>query len=214
MTEVGANAIWSGRHPAQAWVTTHPVNIRLRVMYQLIALILQPFLLLFVLTLVACANLWRERKEKRTRLLLLTLPLVGLTAMCIPPVGYLALGSLEWQYPPLREYPTDVGAIVVLAGGIIPPDEVQRRAELSPSTFYRCLHARELYQENIRARSWSAGGRSIPRNRGHRTPKRCEIILSNWASRPRTLSSKTDRERLTKTAWSPQNCSDKEASAG
>src|ERR1700733_4640983 len=87
-------------------------------MYELIGLILQPFLLLFVLTLLACANLWRKRKEKRRRLLLLTLPLVGVTTVCLPPVGYLALGSLEWRYPPPKEYPTDAGMIVVLAGGI------------------------------------------------------------------------------------------------
>jgi uncharacterized SAM-binding protein YcdF (DUF218 family) len=135
-------------------------------MYQLISLILQPFSLLFVLTLLACANLWRARTEKRSRLLLLTLPLLGLTTLCMPPVGYLALGSLEWQYPLQREYPTDVGAIVVLAGGIIPPDQVQRRAELTSSTLYRCLHAREIYQEAIRRPILVSGGQVDPSEPG------------------------------------------------
>jgi uncharacterized SAM-binding protein YcdF (DUF218 family) len=45
-------------------------------------------------------------------------------------VSRLALGSLEWQYPPQQERPADVEAIVVLAGGVIPPDGARDRAKL------------------------------------------------------------------------------------
>lgn len=116
-------------------------------MYRFLADFLQPFLLLYLLTGLALANLWRKRTETRGRLLLVTLPFLGLIVICTPAVAYLALGSLEWRYPPQYDRPDDVEAIVVLGGAMWPPDELRLRAELGQDTLYRCLHAARLYRQ-------------------------------------------------------------------
>jgi uncharacterized SAM-binding protein YcdF (DUF218 family) len=105
-------------------------------------------------------NFWR--REGRSRRLLITLPFIGLTVLCLPVVGYLALGSLEWQYPPLRERPTDAGAIVVLGGGILPADSLRDRPELSRSTFDRCRYALALYRRGGPCPVLVSGGKVDP----------------------------------------------------
>ncbi|OHB66335.1 MAG: hypothetical protein A2V70_10055 [Planctomycetes bacterium RBG_13_63_9] len=114
-------------------------------MYRLIVELLQPFPVLCLLMAVALANLWRKRAETRGRLLLLTIPLVGLVMTCMPAVAHLALGSLEWGYPPRADRPPDVGAIVVLSSSVLLPDAIRREPELEEGTLYRCLHAARLY---------------------------------------------------------------------
>lgn len=107
--------------------------------------LLQPYTLLFLLTAVGLANLWRRRGESRKRLALVTAPFAMLYLVSLPISGYFALGSLEWQYPPAEGDPPGAQAVVVLAGNISPPDGVRRRAELGHSTVYRCVHAAEVY---------------------------------------------------------------------
>jgi len=63
----------------------------------------------------------------------------------IPAVSQLALGTLEWSYPPLEHQPEDVQAIVVLAGSVYPADAVRRQPELGEDTLYRCLKAAQYY---------------------------------------------------------------------
>ena len=41
----------------------------------------------------------------------------------LPVVGHLALGSLEWCYPPQDNVADDAGAIVVLSGYVRPPSD-------------------------------------------------------------------------------------------
>ena len=81
--------------------------------------LLQPYLLLYLLAALALANLWRKRCETRGRLTVLTLAFVLLALASTPAVSYLALGSLEWQYPPGGQRPADTEVIVVLAAGLL-----------------------------------------------------------------------------------------------
>ena len=110
--------------------------------------LVQPWLWLHLLTAVALATLWRRRKESRGRLLWVTVPFVGLTLLCTPVVAHLALGSLEWRYPPRGERLTDVSAIVVLSGSARPGDGARRQVELGEDTLDRCVHALGLYRES------------------------------------------------------------------
>jgi uncharacterized SAM-binding protein YcdF (DUF218 family) len=119
--------------------------------------LLQPFLLLFLTTTIANLNLWRRRVESRRRLAWISAPLIGLYLFCTPAVSYLALGTLEWRYPPANAAPDGVQAIVVLSGGIYAPNDIQLRAVLGESTIYRCLHAHAVYQASPRPILLSGG---------------------------------------------------------
>jgi len=117
-------------------------------MYQVLVWnLLQPFTLLYLLSGFALMFLWRKRRETRARLRRITVPFVFLTVLCFPPVGYLALGSLEWQNPPLTQRPPDTQAIVVLASATYPADAVRPRPELDDGTVRRCLKALEMYRQ-------------------------------------------------------------------
>ena len=115
-------------------------------MYHLLTLLARPGSLLFLVVALALANLWRKRQESRRRLAWVTVPFVLLAVLSTPAVGFLALGTLEWAYPPHEEVPEDAQAIVVLAGYVRPQDAVRPRAELGADTLYRCLHAVALHR--------------------------------------------------------------------
>jgi len=114
-------------------------------MYHFLVKLLDPFLILYLLTAWALVNLWCKRTESRRRLLLVSVPFVGLTLVCMPAVSHLAIGTLEWWYPPSYDRPPEVQAIVVLSSEMHPPDESGLEAELGPKSIYRCLHAAKLY---------------------------------------------------------------------
>ncbi len=116
-------------------------------MYEFAVALLKPYTLFYLLTAAGLIQLWYRRRETRRRLLLLTIPFVGLTIVSSPWVSYLSLGTLEWQYPPLDRRPADTQAIVVLAADLQPPDSVRARAELGEDSLLRCLHAAELYRQ-------------------------------------------------------------------
>jgi len=115
-------------------------------MYRIANELLQPYTLLFLISIAALAGLWRRRRETRTRLLLLSVPLGMLLLLSTPAVSYLAFGTLEWRSAPLTALPADNQALVVLAGGLLPKDEYQPASLLAENTLYRCLHAAELYR--------------------------------------------------------------------
>jgi uncharacterized SAM-binding protein YcdF (DUF218 family) len=56
------------------------------------------------------------------------------------------MGTLEWSYQPLEEPPREVDAIIVLGGGVAPPDVYRAQAQVSGSSYTRCVHAASLYQ--------------------------------------------------------------------
>ena len=131
-------------------------------MYRFLADLCEPFLLLYLLAALAVANLWRKRLESRRRLLLVTVAFVALAALSTRAVAYLAVGSLEWQYPPRHDRPDRVEAIVVLACAVLPPDEVRLEAELGADTLARCIHAARLYHQGEPCPVVVSGGRLDP----------------------------------------------------
>jgi uncharacterized SAM-binding protein YcdF (DUF218 family) len=114
-------------------------------MYNLIVHLLQPYTFAFLITGLAIVSLWRTHHASRGRLILLTIGFALMSVLNLPVVSYLALGSLEWQFPPLNELPDDAGAIVVLSGSSDPPDSVRIEATLGCDTYVRCIYAAEVY---------------------------------------------------------------------
>jgi uncharacterized SAM-binding protein YcdF (DUF218 family) len=131
-------------------------------MYRLAVDLLQPYTLLFLVTGLALARLWYKRRETRGRLAALTVAFVALLLLSVPAVSHLALGSLEWRYPPLEQRPTDADAIVVLSAGVIPPDGDRTRAELDEDSLRRCRHAARLYHQGPPCPVLVSGGRVDP----------------------------------------------------
>src|SRR5262249_38208490 len=85
-------------------------------------LLLDPYRVLFLLLGAGLVILWRRRQVPIGRLLLATLAFAGLAVLSTPALAYLCLGTLEWRYPPRESRPDDAEAIVVLGGGMHPPD--------------------------------------------------------------------------------------------
>jgi uncharacterized SAM-binding protein YcdF (DUF218 family) len=125
-------------------------------MYRWIVDLLQPYALAYLATGLAIANLWRKRAGRPRWLALVTVAFLLLTALSMPAVGYLAVGSLEWRYPPLEQRPEDTEAIVVLAGG------TRGERELDEDTLRRCLHAAELYRQGRPCPVLVSGGKADP----------------------------------------------------
>jgi uncharacterized SAM-binding protein YcdF (DUF218 family) len=135
-------------------------------MYRTLLELAQPTVWLPLLLALALANLWRKRQEGRRRLLLPTILFALLWLACTPLVSYLAVGSLEWSYPPLRERPADIDAIVVLSGYVYVPETEGARPELGTSTLSRCLRAAEVYRVGRRCPVVVSGGKVDPSSPG------------------------------------------------
>jgi len=135
-------------------------------MYHLVAALLDPFTLLFLLTAVGIANLWRRRVDSRRRLVLVAVPFAVLAVVSLPATAYLALGSLEWPYPPQAGRPRGVDTIVVLSGAVHPPNRVRPEAELGEDSLYRCLHAARLYRRTGPCLVVASGGKVDSRTPG------------------------------------------------
>ena len=129
--------------------------------YRFIVTLLQPFPLLYLLILWALVRLWRNSLGNRRWLLVVIVPFGVLGFVSLPVVGHLALGSLEWRYPPQNEVPEDAEAIVVLSGYVRPPNGAAAEVELGSDTLLRCLHAARLYKAKPRPILVS-GGKVVP----------------------------------------------------
>ncbi len=136
-------------------------------MYRFVSCLAQPFVAATLLAMLGVAALWWRRRETRLRLLWVTVPLVAMAIASTPCAAYLALGSLEWQYPPSHDMPQGVETIVVLSGYVRLPDGVRQRTELADDTLGRCLHAVDLYRQ------------AKPRQ-----SKRCLVVLSGGKVNP------------------------------
>ena len=128
-------------------------------MREIVTALLQPHVVLYLLMVYALVRLWRRPEASRRLLLCLTVPFVLLSVACLPVVAYLALGSLEWNYPPLAKLPADAQAIVVLSGYVNPEVGEGVEAELGEGTLYRCLKAHELHRQRPGVPIIASGGR-------------------------------------------------------
>jgi uncharacterized SAM-binding protein YcdF (DUF218 family) len=122
----------------------------------------QPYPLLLLALGLLLIRAWFKRWASRRRLLLLTVPFVLLVLVSNSAVAYLALGSLEWRYPPLDPRPADTEVIVVLASSVAPAEELRPRAELDDDGRVRCLHAALLYREGPPCKVLVSGGSPDP----------------------------------------------------
>jgi uncharacterized SAM-binding protein YcdF (DUF218 family) len=135
--------------------------------YQAINDVLQPYTVACLLVTGALVHVWRRRPDCHRSLVLVMVPFVSLVLLSLPVVSYLALGSLEWQFWPLRDLPDEVEAIVVLSGGAVPADARHPKAILADDSISRCLQAAELYRQRPGGCLIIAtGGISDPAHRG------------------------------------------------
>lgn len=122
-------------------------------MYPFFVALLQPYTLTVLLVVLSYLFIWRGRFTwpHRTRwgLILTIIPLAALVSISTPAVAYLALGSLEWRYPPTAGLPAESNVLVVLGGGILAPDRVRHQAELGADSVGRCRYASKLYHEGV-----------------------------------------------------------------
>jgi uncharacterized SAM-binding protein YcdF (DUF218 family) len=135
-------------------------------LYNLVVSLLRPYTLLFLLTGLAVANLWRRRRESRGRLLLAVVPFGLLTMISLPLVSYVALGTLEWRYPPPGRRPTEAEAIVVLSGSVRARGAVRHRDALGSDSLDRCLEAAEVYLQGPPLPLLATGGKVDPSEPG------------------------------------------------
>ena len=119
----------------------------MKIYFILTKFFMQPLLIGFLGIGLVIVLLWRKHQGPRRWLVLLSSGFVVLVLSTIPAVLYFPIGALESPFPPIERRPSDTGAIVVLSGGILPPNTVRRRPELTEDTVYRCLEAAELYHQ-------------------------------------------------------------------
>jgi uncharacterized SAM-binding protein YcdF (DUF218 family) len=145
-------------------------------MYSLARDFLQPFPVLLLWTIVA-AVLIRRKPPSRQRWRWLFVPVILLLFTSTPIAAFLASGTLEWFYPPLRERPADADVIVVLSGYYYAVDAEGERFELGTDTLQRCLKAAELYrQSESPCRILVSGGVFS----GEENAPSCARVMKDW----------------------------------
>jgi uncharacterized SAM-binding protein YcdF (DUF218 family) len=115
--------------------------------YFFLVSLLRPYTLCVLLTAAGLAYTWWRCPAARRRLCLALVPFGALVLLSLPCLAHLEMGSLEWPYPPLREPPAHVEALVVLGGGVFPADAVRARPQPTEDSLYRCLYAAALYRQ-------------------------------------------------------------------
>jgi uncharacterized SAM-binding protein YcdF (DUF218 family) len=131
-------------------------------MSSVLSVLLDPYPSLFLLLGAGLVTLWRRRRERVRRLLLATLSFAALAALSMPAIAYVSSGMLEWPYPLTESRPADAEAIVVLGGGMHPPDATRLRAEMNEATLFRCLHAAAVYRGGKPCPVVVCGGKIAP----------------------------------------------------
>lgn len=152
--------------------------------YPFLAELIQPATLSIVLTLLALVQVWRRSQERRGLLWLITVPFVALIVTCWPPVAFLSIGSLEWQYAPNPHRPDLAQAIVVLGGYVRPPSKLDSRAVLGWDSYTRCLHAVDLYMQGPPCPIVVTGGKVNPTQPGPTIAEAmCEFLVTQGIPR-------------------------------
>jgi uncharacterized SAM-binding protein YcdF (DUF218 family) len=113
--------------------------------YRFIVQLAQPYTFAIVLLGVILVVARRRYVGKRRALNLALLCYTVLLLMSLTPVSYLAYGSLEWRYEPLKAAPADVPALVVLGGG--------------SESLRRCERAAALFRPDVHTLVLASGGR-------------------------------------------------------
>jgi uncharacterized SAM-binding protein YcdF (DUF218 family) len=117
-------------------------------MRHIATVVLQPLFLCIFAMGVGLVWRWWRRTDKRRVLIFATLVFAGLWLSCTTIVAHLALGALEWRYVPSRPLSDRPGAIVVLSASWQKRSYESKDVDLDGDTYYRCLHALQLYREH------------------------------------------------------------------
>ena len=128
-------------------------------MYRFFVDLLQPTTIFFVLMGGALVHLWRSSSGQRRVIVLLAVPFALLWLSYTPVVGFLARGTLEWQYAPRRSRPEGIDAILVLGGYVVSPSDAWPRTRLGWDSLNRCLLAAEMYADGAPCRVIVTGGK-------------------------------------------------------
>jgi uncharacterized SAM-binding protein YcdF (DUF218 family) len=131
-------------------------------LYTTLTQLLRPYTLLCVLTAAGLAWAWARCPAARRRLLWAVIPFAALVVLSLPVASHFALGSLEWQYPPVESRPPDAQAIVVLSGTIRPGNRPWPHMDPADDTMNRCVCAARLYHRGGPCPVVVSGGRVLP----------------------------------------------------
>ncbi len=174
-------------------------------MYRFAVEICQPLTVVWLVLAVAIVLIWRAGRVSRRRWLLLVFAFAGLTAAGSKPLAHLALRSLEGQYPPADITKLDVGAIVVLSGGIQLPNDQRPYAVATDDTMRRCLHASRLYHAGPPRPMVLCGGKVDPSRPGPTLSRVMADLMLRLGVRPADLiieehsASTYENARMTRT---------------
>jgi uncharacterized SAM-binding protein YcdF (DUF218 family) len=113
--------------------------------YALLSYFAQPSVLIYSALGVALLRAWWVKPELRRALRGAVCFYLLFVAISLPATQHAVLRMLERQYPPSNSSIPTADAIVVLSGDVLQPDGLRTEAEPGPRTFYRCLHAADLY---------------------------------------------------------------------
>ncbi len=130
--------------------------------YRFLVNLLEPFTFAFLLCAIALISLWSRGSLRTRRLGLFTSLFFLLGLLSTPAISYLAAGSLEWQYPPVRTFPEHAQAIVILGGSVRLVGPNRQQAEPGQDTLYRCLLGAELYRKSGGCPVFVSGGQVVP----------------------------------------------------
>jgi uncharacterized SAM-binding protein YcdF (DUF218 family) len=135
--------------------------------------LLDPYRFLLLILGAGLAILWRRRQVPIRRLLPATLSFAALAVLSTPAIAYLSLGAFEWRYPPTESRSDDAEAVVVLGGGMHPPDATRHHAEMNAASLSRCLHGAAIYRQGKPCPVVVSGGRIAP---GPSTPPLAQLM--------------------------------------
>lgn len=172
-------------------------------MYRFLVALIDPLLLCLLALGMTLVCLWRCPQVPRGRLRAAMAAFLALVLICMPPVVFLALGTLEWAYPPRYDIPRDAQALVVLGGRVNPPDTFRPRPVLEQETVTRCRKVAQLYRENGPRLVVVSGGNVDPRQPGPTCAEAMSEFLVHLGVAPGDLitegQSRTTYENASKT---------------
>ncbi|MBN80923.1 MAG: hypothetical protein CMJ70_12370 [Planctomycetaceae bacterium] len=115
-------------------------------MYSVAKSIAQPYCTLLLIVALGLLLLARHKPVNWRRFALPWAAWCGLVLLSLPLISQFLCRTLESGYPPTRNLPGQVDAIVVLGGGVQPSDQVLVSSAATSGTLRRCISAAEVYR--------------------------------------------------------------------
>ena len=115
-------------------------------MYSVAKSIAQPYCALLLIVALGLLLLARHKPVSWRRFALPWAAWCGLVLLSLPLISQFLCRTLESGYPPTRNLPGQVDAIVVLGGGVQPSDQVLVSSAATSGTLRRCISAAEVYR--------------------------------------------------------------------